>query len=371
MPNTIYKRLKEREIEFSRNDLRKIAFWVHEEYVKEYGKDPDKIEQEEEGGAVFSVFYYPDEWIEVIDRVADWFYRKKTKKAVAHENREKNQKNVKDSKSKDKKAPRGKGKQPIAKKGVRRPDKPKGDPKAPTTNKANKPYPKRKSAPSPGGRKPSGYSKPGIRRERPTPVAPSPDRIDPHLRDDYHTRTENFNYDDYRRREAVLDDSVGNSFGYNNRYNSNRNDNFNRNDGYNRRDNYNRNDSGYNRNDGFNRNDNRNRNDGYNKSDNYNRSEGGYNRNDGYNRSEGYNRGDNYNRSGDNNNRYNKDGNPNREGFKSRSRVDKPDYMKGEFKPSSSRTIGANQETNADGTPKRKRIAKPIFTYNPDEKKDE
>lgn len=46
MPTTIYKRLNDREFIYSRNDLRKIAYWTHEKYIAENeGKDPDRVDQ--------------------------------------------------------------------------------------------------------------------------------------------------------------------------------------------------------------------------------------------------------------------------------------------------------------------------------------
>lgn len=95
MPTTIYKRLNDREFIYSRNDLRKIAYWVHENYIKENdGNDPDKIEQVEED-KTFSVFNYPDEWIEIIDNITDWYFKKKRRTGEQHIRREQRAKEAK------------------------------------------------------------------------------------------------------------------------------------------------------------------------------------------------------------------------------------------------------------------------------------
>lgn len=88
MPTTIYKRLNDREFIYSRNDLRKIAYWTHEKYIAENeGKDPDRVDQKEDDN-VFSVFEYPDEWIEKIDGITDWYFNKKRKVGEMHLKRE-------------------------------------------------------------------------------------------------------------------------------------------------------------------------------------------------------------------------------------------------------------------------------------------
>ena len=94
MPTTIYSRLNDREFVYSRNDLRKIAYWTHEKYVKEFEQDPDKIEQDEEG-RIFQVFAYPDEWAEIIDEITDWYFKKKRKIGDNHIKREERAKEIK------------------------------------------------------------------------------------------------------------------------------------------------------------------------------------------------------------------------------------------------------------------------------------
>ncbi len=99
MPTTIYTRLNDRDFVYSRNDLRKIAYWTHEKYLEANGKDPDKIEQEEED-KVFMVFVYPDEWIETIDQVTDWYFKKKRKIGEKHIKRELKAKEAKQAREK-------------------------------------------------------------------------------------------------------------------------------------------------------------------------------------------------------------------------------------------------------------------------------
>lgn len=100
MPATIYSRLNDRDFVYSRNDLRKIAYWIHEKYLEENGKDPDKIEQIEED-RVFQVFVYPDEWIERIDNITDWYFKKKRKIGEQHIKRELKAKAAKEAKEKN------------------------------------------------------------------------------------------------------------------------------------------------------------------------------------------------------------------------------------------------------------------------------
>lgn len=94
MPTTIYSRLNDREFVYSRNDLRKIAYWTHEKYVKEFDQDPEKTEQDEEG-RLFQVFTYPDEWTEIIDEITDWYFKKKRKIGDNHIKREERAKEIK------------------------------------------------------------------------------------------------------------------------------------------------------------------------------------------------------------------------------------------------------------------------------------
>lgn len=96
MPATIYSRLNDRDFVYSRNDLRKIAYWTHEKYLAATGKDPEKVEQDEEG-KVFQVFIYPDEWIEKIDEVTDWYFKKKRRIGEQHIKREQKAKAAKEA----------------------------------------------------------------------------------------------------------------------------------------------------------------------------------------------------------------------------------------------------------------------------------
>lgn len=147
MPATIYSRLNDRDFVYSRNDLRKIAYWTHEKYLEAYGKDPDKIEQEEDD-QTFQVFVYPDEWIETIDEVTDWYFKKKRKIGEQHIKRELKAKAMKEAREKhaadlkeNANKPKGKGNPNPNQKGKGRPNQNQGNRNPNQKNKGNNPNP--------------------------------------------------------------------------------------------------------------------------------------------------------------------------------------------------------------------------------------
>lgn len=83
MPKTVYQLLVEKEIDFSRRDLRSIANWINSRWLKKHEENPDKIVQQE-GERTFEVFAYPDEWISDMERVVTWFFKNKKKRAEEH-----------------------------------------------------------------------------------------------------------------------------------------------------------------------------------------------------------------------------------------------------------------------------------------------
>ena len=166
MPTTIYSRLNDREFVYSRNDLRKIAYWTHEKYVKEFEQDPDKIEQDEEG-RIFQVFAYPDEWAEIIDEITDWYFKKKRKIGDNHIKREERAKEIKAQR--EKRIAEGKFERALPEIGNEKyaPRKPKGQAKGkpnPNNSKGKGPFkPKQdpKKKPGASNSNPKPYSKQG------------------------------------------------------------------------------------------------------------------------------------------------------------------------------------------------------------------
>lgn len=81
---TVYQLLVEKQEQFSRKDLRSIANWINSRYKKDNPDNPDKIEQVE-GDKTFMVFNYPDDWVEDMAKVIDWFFKNKSKRMTSHE----------------------------------------------------------------------------------------------------------------------------------------------------------------------------------------------------------------------------------------------------------------------------------------------
>ncbi len=96
MPKTVYQLLVEKEIDFSRRDLRSIANWINSRWLKKHEENPGKIVQQE-GERTFEVFAYPDEWISDMERVVTWFFKNKKKRAEEHVKRIEEDQNKKSS----------------------------------------------------------------------------------------------------------------------------------------------------------------------------------------------------------------------------------------------------------------------------------
>jgi hypothetical protein len=84
-PNTIYNALQRKKMEFSRKDLRKVANAVLMKYYKHSeGKEPEKIEQIEDG-KTYSVYCYPESMRKEINNIISWFFNEKKMRVSKHE----------------------------------------------------------------------------------------------------------------------------------------------------------------------------------------------------------------------------------------------------------------------------------------------
>ena len=79
MPKTVYQLLIEKNIQFSRKDLRSIANWINARWRKTHEEQPGKTEQKE-NDRTFTVYNYPDEWFEDMNKVVQWFFLNKQRR---------------------------------------------------------------------------------------------------------------------------------------------------------------------------------------------------------------------------------------------------------------------------------------------------
>ncbi len=86
MPKTVYQRLRERKTEYGKKDIYTLGMWMNTRFNQMFGRSTEMIEQRE-GEKTYTVYAYPDEWVEEMDKVIGKYFANKKKRKREHEKR--------------------------------------------------------------------------------------------------------------------------------------------------------------------------------------------------------------------------------------------------------------------------------------------